>query len=285
MGSGLRSLIAAGLLTATTLFTAVPAAAVAAGAPPGQSHETRPGDLPQPQITDGRSAAGRLPSATSTGRGTVPGVPADPTAEDTPGDGSAGDGSAGRSQDPGSSSPSGSSAVPTGPGQSPSPSSTATGPSPSASTGSATPSPTRPTPSHSASDSPPGRTSSPARPSGSAPAGTEGTSGLGTPQDSGSGAALQSPGTSDRPSGERPGSPHPPLSPHGQGMRNWQSLSPPDGSPATGPTATDRETAGALRPPYAAERAARVARVLPFGAGLALTGLGLAFIGLRLRRR
>jgi hypothetical protein len=38
--------------------------------------------------------------------------------------------------------------------------------------------------------------------------------------------------------------------------------------------------------PYAFEAPeARVERVLPMGTGLALTGLGLAFLGLRLRRR
>ncbi|RXS64883.1 hypothetical protein EST92_30340 [Streptomyces sp. TM32] len=49
----------------------------------------------------------------------------------------------------------------------------------------------------------------------------------------------------------------------------------PDG--VDGETATDR--------PYAMETpAAPVERVLPMGAGLALTGLGLAFFALRLRR-
>ncbi|GAA0468863.1 hypothetical protein GCM10010361_36360 [Streptomyces olivaceiscleroticus] len=117
----------------------------------------------------------------------------------------------------------------------------------------------------------------PVRPSGPVPAGT--------PRDSGSGATLQNPATSDGPSGEQPGRPLPPLTPRGQGMHNWQSLSPSGDSPSAGPYPTGRETTGALRPPYATARATRVARVLPFGAGLALTGLGLAFIGLRLRRR
>ncbi|MFD8543645.1 hypothetical protein [Streptomyces sp. NPDC059649] len=51
---------------------------------------------------------------------------------------------------------------------------------------------------------------------------------------------------------------------------------------ATPGTDGDAETAR----PYALESpAAPVERVLPMGAGLALTGLGLAFLGLRLRRR
>ncbi|WP_181690317.1 hypothetical protein [Streptomyces sp. NBRC 110611] len=44
--------------------------------------------------------------------------------------------------------------------------------------------------------------------------------------------------------------------------------------------------AGATPGPYALEApTAPVERVLPMGAGLTLTGLGLAFFGLRLRRR
>ncbi|POX42140.1 hypothetical protein C3486_06610 [Streptomyces sp. Ru73] len=282
MVAGLRSLIAAGLLTATTLFPAVPAACAAATAPHGRVHARAAADPPQPQTTDGRPGAGRPPAGASPGRSASQDVPGLPPAQ-VPTD----DGTTGRSQGPGSSGPAGSSDAPTEPGQSPSPSSTATGPSPTAgASDSATASPGRPTPSRSAtgSGSTADRPATPSRSSASDPTGTV----SGTPGDSASagvGTALQSPGTSDRPSGDRPGSPYPPLSPHGRTGRGWQPLVPPEGASTTDPSSTSSETAGALRPPYTTERAARVARVLPFGAGLALTGLGLAFIGLRLRRR
>ncbi|WP_043265168.1 hypothetical protein [Streptomyces sp. CT34] len=54
----------------------------------------------------------------------------------------------------------------------------------------------------------------------------------------------------------------------------------PEQDPGTAVEAAPAESPYALDVP-----AARVERVLPMGAGMALTGLGLAFLGLRLRRR
>ncbi|MFF2806016.1 hypothetical protein ACFVT2_02355 [Streptomyces sp. NPDC058000] len=63
----------------------------------------------------------------------------------------------------------------------------------------------------------------------------------------------------------------------------------PASSPAPAPApAPDNAVAGPepAASPYALDApGARVERVLPMGAGMALTGLGLAFLGLRLRRR
>lgn len=61
----------------------------------------------------------------------------------------------------------------------------------------------------------------------------------------------------------------------------------PSASPKQQPhTPPDDAEPAASSGPYAMETpSAPVERVLPMGAGLALTGLGLAFLGLRLRRR
>jgi hypothetical protein len=68
------------------------------------------------------------------------------------------------------------------------------------------------------------------------------------------------------------------FSPHPQPTARQKNGTPLPGS-------TDDESA-ATASPYALEAPQEpVERVLPMGAGLALTGLGLAFLGLRLRRR
>ncbi|MFI8995544.1 hypothetical protein [Streptomyces sp. NPDC053542] len=286
MVPGLRSLIVAGLLTATTLLptTAVPAAAVAHS--PVRTH-TRAADPPQPQAGDGLPPDGLL-----SGRGS--GRP-QPSVQDQPGTGATGR----RPQDPGTSMSAGASEGPAEPDDSASPSSTASGPSPSAdASDSATASPGRPTPSHSASASGSGsssggatsRPATPPRTGAATPSRTGRTSGPETPHASGTSesaaTALEDPGATGRPTaGEHSDRPYAPLSPHGR-THAWQTLRPPHRPAAAGPSSTSRETTSAVRSPYApTEHAARVARVLPFGAGLALTGLGLAFIGLRLRRR
>ncbi|REK89201.1 hypothetical protein DY245_16965 [Streptomyces inhibens] len=73
--------------------------------------------------------------------------------------------------------------------------------------------------------------------------------------------------------------------------RSYEKLPPlptpdaPKKEPRSAPGNADGESA-ATESPYAMESpTAPVERVLPMGAGLALTGLGLAFFGLRLRRR
>ncbi|MFG3113262.1 hypothetical protein ACGF4C_02620 [Streptomyces sp. NPDC048197] len=69
--------------------------------------------------------------------------------------------------------------------------------------------------------------------------------------------------------------------------RSYETL-PPLPSPTVPEDATTGTTDGDgdMARPYALESpTAPVERVLPMGAGLALTGLGLAFLGLRLRRR
>ncbi|MFE5736847.1 hypothetical protein [Streptomyces celluloflavus] len=72
-------------------------------------------------------------------------------------------------------------------------------------------------------------------------------------------------------------------------QRPYQSLRPtptaPAGPPSATPETTDGEQPATTGPSALENPAARVERVLPMGAGLALTGLGLAFFGLRLRRR
>jgi len=66
------------------------------------------------------------------------------------------------------------------------------------------------------------------------------------------------------------------------------SLVPAVGGPArtaaASPTAPDGEDGPDQQSASVYEPARRVLRVLPLGAGLALVGLGLGFLGLRLRR-
>ncbi|MGW5349360.1 hypothetical protein ACWERV_02425 [Streptomyces sp. NPDC004031] len=64
------------------------------------------------------------------------------------------------------------------------------------------------------------------------------------------------------------------------------SLLPGAGSTGPGPTATTLPAPAAVQsdPPPATTRKPRVLRVLPLGAGMMLVGLGLGFLGLRLRR-
>ncbi|MBD0737105.1 hypothetical protein BGM09_03625 [Streptomyces sp. CBMA29] len=57
---------------------------------------------------------------------------------------------------------------------------------------------------------------------------------------------------------------------------------PPRPSAPAGPDAA--RTQARAQTPAVYEPARRVLRILPFGAGLALVGLGLGFLGLRLRR-
>ncbi|MFJ9409107.1 hypothetical protein [Streptomyces sp. NPDC101393] len=119
------------------------------------------------------------------------------------------------------------------------------------------------------------------------------------PQSSAPSLAPSSP--SHPPSSGTGASPHPSARPKtspshrtsdlagGAGRRPYERM--PEQTPApseelTGsePDATD--AGPAAQSPYALDApAARVERVLPMGAGLALTGLGFAFLGLRLRRR
>ncbi|MEU5210842.1 hypothetical protein [Streptomyces sp. NPDC020742] len=72
-------------------------------------------------------------------------------------------------------------------------------------------------------------------------------------------------------------------------MHPYETLPPlpaPSGAEKASPSPGGTEGEAAEPGPYAMETpGAPVERVLPMGAGLALTGLGLAFLGLRLRRR
>ncbi|MEU5545068.1 MULTISPECIES: hypothetical protein [Streptomyces] len=69
-------------------------------------------------------------------------------------------------------------------------------------------------------------------------------------------------------------------------MRSYDVLPPlPTAAPKKDGSVPDGADGEATERPYAMETpAAPVERVLPMGAGLALTGLGLAFFALRLRR-
>lgn len=71
-----------------------------------------------------------------------------------------------------------------------------------------------------------------------------------------------------------------------RGVRSYDVLPPlPTAAPKKDGSAPDGADGEATERPYAMETpAAPVERVLPMGAGLALTGLGLAFFALRLRR-
>ena len=90
---------------------------------------------------------------------------------------------------------------------------------------------------------------------------------------------------------------HTPADPGGRDQADPRLSLVPDWTPSSLRLPHERESRGAREPsqddrPYATERTAaspgeRATRVLPFGTGLALSGLGLglAFLGLRLRRR
>ncbi|MFF4701036.1 hypothetical protein [Streptomyces chattanoogensis] len=93
------------------------------------------------------------------------------------------------------------------------------------------------------------------------------------------------------PAPPRSAAPGPSPGPHsdvagGLGHRPYKPLQPPSPSKKRHHTPPDDAEPADPAEPYAMETpTAPVERVLPMGAGLALTGLGLAFLGLRLRRR
>lgn len=182
------------------------------------------------------------------------------------------------------------SSIPSGPPV-PSGPSASDGPSPPPMSGTPDPSPTR-----TGASASPSRTSDSPRPSRSPePTSQDPDSPSASPAPSASGAAPPAasggpPGTASPgdkgtdQAGRAVEQPYVPLTPPSSTSPEWQILKQrrpvPDAEGGSGPPSD--HTGDAAVPPGPTDG---VRRVLPLGAGLALTGAGLAFLGLRLRRR